>query len=149
MNVDARPRRNWQKTHWCRRARSTIACIASVSNRVIARKLEREYSFFLLSSRRSRRTRAETLATQATRDHNRTLSYYNRLTLVLYYSHKHQQSVRAIFVWPWNEKARTKRKQQTNGNSANWMVYRTDTNTRGCWLVKWTLGWKNFMPENF
>ena len=23
-----------------------------------------------------------------------------------------------------------------------------DTNARGFWLVKWTLGWKNFMPEN-
>ena len=40
-----------------------VACVASVSNRVIVRKLEREHSlfFFLLSSRRSRRTRAETL----------------------------------------------------------------------------------------
>ena len=68
-----------------------IACVASVSNRVTARKLERKRKtkrwkregkerigsffplplprhsfFFLLSSRRSRRTRAETLATQAT-----------------------------------------------------------------------------------
>ena len=30
---------------------------------------------------------------------------------------------RAIFVWPWNEKARTKQKQQTNGNRAIWLVY--------------------------
>ena len=48
----------------------TLACVASVSNRVIARKLERKrkkrVSFlFLLSSHLSRRTRAETLATQA------------------------------------------------------------------------------------
>ena len=53
-----------------------IACVASVSNRVIAQKLERKRkkpSFpspspvitFLLSSQLSRRTRAETLATQA------------------------------------------------------------------------------------
>ena len=47
----------------------TLACVASVSNRVIARKLERKrkkrVSFpFLLSSHLSRRTRAETLATQ-------------------------------------------------------------------------------------
>ena len=68
-----------------------LACVASVSNRVIARKLEREqtkrkveggrggekasvtfspfplprHSSFLLSSQLSRRTRAETLATQA------------------------------------------------------------------------------------
>ena len=55
--------------------------------------------------------------------------------------------VRAIFVWPWNENARTKQKQQTNGNKAIWLVYRTDTNARGFWLVKRTLGWKNFMPE--
>ena len=69
-----------------------IACVASVSNRVIARKLEREqkkvegggggekrkrlpvsfvplplplHSLFLLSSQLSRRTRTETLATEA------------------------------------------------------------------------------------
>ena len=34
-----------------------------------------------------------------------------------------------------------------NGNRAIWLVYRTDTNARGFWLVKRTLGWKNFMPE--
>ena len=56
---------------------------------------------------------------------------------------------RAIFVWPWNENPRTKQKQQTNGNRAIWLVYRTDTNARGFWLVKRTLGWRNFMPENF
>ena len=44
--------------------------------------------------------------------------------------------VREIFVWPWNENARTKQKQQTNRN-------------RAIWLVKRTLGWKNLMPENF
>ena len=48
-----------------------LACVASVSSRVIARKLEleqkRKNSFicFLLSSQLSRRTRAETLAMQA------------------------------------------------------------------------------------
>ena len=57
---------------------------------------------------------------------------------------------RAFFVWPWNEKARTKQKQQTDGNRAIWLVYRTDTNARGVWLDKRTLGWKeNFMLENF
>ena len=56
---------------------------------------------------------------------------------------------RAIFSWSWNENARTKQKQQTNGNRAIWLAYRTDTNTRGFWLVKRTLGWKNFMPKNF
>ena len=56
---------------------------------------------------------------------------------------------RAIFVWPWTENARTKQKQQTNGNRAIWLVYRTVTNARGFWLVKRTLGWKNFMPKNF
>ena len=54
---------------------------------------------------------------------------------------------RVIFVSPWNENARTKQKQQTNVNRAVWLVYRTDTNARGFWLVKRTLGWKNFMPE--
>ena len=32
--------------------------------------------------------------------------------------------IRAIFVWPWNENARTKQKQQTNENRAIWLVYR-------------------------
>ena len=54
---------------------------------------------------------------------------------------------RANFVWPWNENARTKQKEQKNGNRAIWLVYRTDTNAPGFWLVKRTLGWKNFMPE--
>ena len=58
-----------------------------------------------------------------------------------------QWAVRAIFVRPWNENARTKQKQQKNGNRAIWLVYRTDTNAPGFWLVKRTLGWKNFMPE--
>ena len=40
-------------------------------------------------------------------------------------------------------------KQQTNENRAIWLVYRTDTNARVFWLVKQTVGWKNFMPENF
>ena len=54
---------------------------------------------------------------------------------------------RAVFVWPWNENAQTKRKQQTSGNRAIWLVYQMDTNAHGFWLVKWMLGWKNFMPE--
>ena len=56
-------------------------------------------------------------------------------------------AVRAIFVWPWNENARTKQKQQKNGNRAIWLVYRTDTNAPGFWLVKRTLGWRNFTPD--
>ena len=54
---------------------------------------------------------------------------------------------RSIFVWPWNENPRTKQKQQTSGNKAIWLVYRTDANAPGLWLVKRTLGWKNFTPE--
>ena len=45
----------------------------------------------------------------------------------------------------WN--ARTKQKTQTKGKGAIWLVYWTDTNARCFWLVKQTLGWKNFMPE--
>ena len=58
-----------------------------------------------------------------------------------------QSRVRGIFVWPWNGNARTKQRQQTNGDRAIWLVYRTDTNVPGFWLVKRTFGWKNFMPE--
>ena len=46
-------------------------------------------------------------------------------------------------------KRANKQKQQTNGNRAIWLVYRMDTKARGFWLVERTLGWKNFMPENF
>ena len=53
-------------------------------------------------------------------------------------------AVRAIFVWPWDENVRTKQKKQTNGNRAIWLVCPTDTNARGFWLVKRTLGWRNF-----
>ena len=49
------------------------------------------------------------------------------------------ETIRAIFVWPWNDNARTKKKQQTNGDTAIWLVYRTDINA----------GWKKFIPENF
>ena len=34
-------------------------------------------------------------------------------------------------------------------NRTIWLVYGTGTNARGFWLVKRTLGWKIFMPENF
>ena len=49
----------------------SVACVGSVSSRVIARKFPSPplplplHSFFLLSSQCSRRPRAETLATQA------------------------------------------------------------------------------------
>ena len=73
---------------------------------------------------------------------------------VRFWAHNHlwtstYSKVRVIFVWPWNKNARTKQKQQTNGNRAIWLVHRTNTNARGFWLVKRTLGWKNSMPENF
>ena len=57
-------------------------------------------------------------------------------------------SDRAIFECPWNENARTKQKQETNGKRVIWEVYRTDTNARGFCLVKGTLVWKNVRPEN-
>ena len=40
-------------------------------------------------------------------------------------------------------------KQYTNGIRAIWLVYRTDTNARVFWLVKQTLVWKTFIPNNF
>ena len=58
--------------------------------------------------------------------------------------------IRAIFVWHWNENARTKQKQQTNGNSLiDWFIERIQTRVAFGWLVKRMLGWKNFLPENF
>ena len=42
------------------------------------------------------------------------------------------------------------RKKQTNEKRAIWMVYRTDTNARGFWLVKRTLRReKSSFPKNF
>ena len=73
---------------------------------------------------------------------------YRSLVLVKILKTTMKGSIRAIYIWPWNENARTIQKQQKNGNRANWLVYRTDTNAGGFWLVKGTLGWKNFMPEN-
>ena len=54
-----------------------------------------------------------------------------------------------IFVWPWNENARIKQKEQTNTNRVIWSAYQSDTNAHGFWLVKWTLWWKNFLSKNF
>ena len=76
-------------------------------------------------------------------------------SIVVYCLHEYLQKSpternnRVIFVWPWNENAPTKQKQQTNGNRTFWLVYRTDKNACGFWLVKRTLCWKNFMPKNF
>ena len=56
---------------------------------------------------------------------------------------------RAIFLWPWNKNARTKQKQEKNLNRAIWLVYRTDTNALGFWLIKRTQGWKYSMSEIF
>ena len=46
-------------------------------------------------------------------------------------------------------KTREQNRNNKRVGTAIWLVYRTDTNARGFWLVKRTLGWKNFMPENF
>ena len=76
------------------------------------------------------------------------LTVYRSLVLVKILKTTMEGSIRAIYVWPWNENAQTIQKQQKNGNRANWLVYRTDANGGGFWLVKGTLGWKNFMPKN-
>ena len=53
---------------------------------------------------------------------------------------------KATFVWPSNEKARTRQKQQTTKiERFDWFVEWIQTHF---WLVKRTLGWKNFMPKN-
>ena len=50
-------------------------------------------------------------------------------------------AVRAIFVWPENRNNKLKETKRFD-----WFC-RTDTNTRGFWLVTRTLSWKNFMHE--
>ena len=54
------------------------------------------------------------------------------------------------FSYDFEMKTREKnRRNKRTENRAIWLVYRTDTNARGFWLAKWTLGWKNFKLENF
>ena len=65
--------------------------------------------------------------------------------LRIQWKHVNRLPNRVIFVWPWNENARAKQKQQTNGNRAIWLVCRTDTNASG---VKQTHGWKTSCPKN-
>ena len=78
--------------------------------------------------------------------HNLCFSHYSanfsanslRRLLKPYYS-RHRlghliNNIRAVFLWPWNEKARTKQKQLTNGKRTIWLFYRTDTNARVFWL---------------
>ena len=76
------------------------------------------------------------------------LTVYHSLVLDKILKTTMKGSIRAIYIWPWNENVWTIQKQQKNGNRANWLVYQTDTNAGGFWLVKGTLGWKNFMPKN-
>ena len=76
------------------------------------------------------------------------LTVYHSLVLDKILKTTMKGSIRAIYIWPWNENVWTIQKQQKNGNRANWLVYQTDTNAGGFWLVKGTLGWKNFTPKN-
>ena len=46
-------------------------------------------------------------------------------------------------------KTREQTETQTNGNKGISLVCRTDTNARGFWLVKRTLGYKTSCPKNF
>ena len=39
--------------------------------------------------------------------------------------------------------------KKTIGNRAIWLIYRTNINTCWFWLIKRTLGWKNFVREKF
>ena len=67
------------------------------------------------------------------------LTVYRSLVLVKILKTTMEAFIRAIYEWPGNENARTIQKQQKNGNRVNWLVYRTDTNAGGFWLVKRTL----------
>ena len=56
---------------------------------------------------------------------------------------------RAIFAWPWYDNPQTKQKWQMNRNRVIWLVYQTDANACGFWLVKPMHRLKKFMPGNF
>ena len=66
--------------------------------------------------------------------------------IVLVRTHKVQRHPQSDFhmTLKWKRANKTE-----TGNRAIWLVYRTDSNARGFCLVKRTLGWKSFMPENF
>ena len=53
------------------------------------------------------------------------------------------------FSYDLEMKTREQNRNNKRVETAIWLVYRTDTNARGFWLVKRTLGWKTFIPENF
>ena len=46
-------------------------------------------------------------------------------------------------------KTREQNRNNKRVRTAIWLVYRTDTNAGGFWLVKRRLGWETFIPENF
>ena len=50
---------------------------------------------------------------------------------------------RDIYIYIYKQK-----QNQTEIWRFDWFI-ELITNARGCWFVKRTLGWKNFMPENF
>ena len=53
------------------------------------------------------------------------------------------------FQWRSDFRMTLKWQRANNTETAIWLVYRTDTNARGFWLVKRTLRWKNLIPENY
>ena len=75
------------------------------------------------------------------------LTVYHSLVLDKILKTTMEGSFRAIYIWPWNENVWTIQKQQKNGNRANRLVYRTDTNAGGFWLVKGTLSWKKLHTQ--
>ena len=54
-----------------------------------------------------------------------------------------------LFSYDLEMKTREQNRNNKRVETTIWLVYRTDTNARGFWLVKRTLGWKTFIPENF
>ena len=68
--------------------------------------------------------------------HLRKYSYFTGLSNFREGNGKINQRYRVIFTWRWNENLRTKQKQQMNSYTVIWLVYRTDTNACGFWLLK-------------
>ena len=67
----------------------------------------------------------------------------SRLSELLEGHTKHQEKNHRLERFSYDLEMKTR--QQNRNNKRN----RADTNARDFWLVKRTLGCKNFMPENF
>ena len=73
-----------------------------------------------------------------------TLKYGGQGCFLVSRAGDHQRTYYSDFrmTLKWKRANKVERTNEWKYNRAIWLVYRTDTNARGFWLVKRTLGWK-------